>query len=699
MFIRDKNPGKNSADSSSTPVQSGLFRSRPFFDPKVSDKVSTHQQELPNLQTQLERGDRFNQSLTRMKVYGDKPVIQPKLTVGAPGDKYEPVADRMAQQVMSMPAAITHPPIQRLEKPEEEHEEVMTKPLAASITPLVQRETAPAELEENLEEDQEQLQMKPLQRDMYEQGAKRVVDVVQKMPDTVIQRTPNTDKLRQLLDDDDENDAIEQMKSLSSAEKQLVLESREFKELAIDSFWNEEMYRAMKAMCGDLYQSLQWMFDEGANNWDWVRDLILHAPSGKERVRTDNWMRDQFVDMCDDEEMITAVRLLGSTPTEKADWLAAEGVDSEPLYESVVAPLSMPNDASNVFDVLMKLPRKYRDDIAYHFIKNISDDTITQLASNGSGRRLLVLILAEIADGWSTGEEKEQRDRMMPLVGADGPDLEQADREADANNRAKEGRATEATQLIEKHTSWGNLDEGALGKELLGLLPGDTILVEQVLDTLGSTNRDDVSFEVVQAADDDQIKAIVSNSSGRLTLMRMVHELYKGDMSDDERAQMQRVMKLISEVDKEQGASVEVEVITYLYGGAVLDAAGVALAGGSKGHTAIAVGDRLYSFEAGWNCGLTKQEYLVSNRRKRDGIGQVLDLPEDDARKVQANLDASCGQGVYIFSGDICTDSTAQALEGVLKNLNSGWNPQRFVGYLEAAVPVKEHRFYPKQSE
>jgi len=527
----------------------------------------------------------------------------------------------------------------------------------------------------------------------------RVVDGVQKTPDTVIQRTPNTDRLRQLLDDDDENDAIEQMASLNNAEKQLVLESREFKELAIDSFWNEEMYRAMKAMRGNLYQSLQWMFDEGANNWDWVRDLILHAPSGKERVRTDNWMRDQFVDMCDDEEMITAVRLLGSTPAEKADWLAAEGVDSEPLYESVVAPLSMPNDASSVFDVLMKLPRSYRDDIAYHFIKNIPDETIAQLAGNGSGRRLLVLILAEMADGWSTGEEKEQRDRIMAHVEADGPDLEQADQEAEANTRAKEGRATEATQLIEQHTSWGDLDEGALGEELLGLLPSDTILVEQVLDTLGSTNRDDVSFEVVELADDDKIKAIASNSSGRLTLLRMVHELYQGDMSDDERAKMQRVMKLISEVDKEQGASVEVEVITYLYGGSLLDAAGVVAGNGAKGHTAIAVGDRLYSFEAGWNCGLTKQEYLVSNRRERDGIGQVLDLPEEDARKVQAHLDASCGQGVYILSGDICTDSTAQALEGVLQNLNSGWNPQRFVGYLEAAVPVKEHRFYPKESE
>jgi hypothetical protein len=157
MLSRDKNPGKNSSDSSATPLRTGMFQSRPFSDPTVSDEVSPHKQELPDLQTQLERGARFNQSLSRMKVDPNKPVIQPKITVGAPGDKYEQEADQMAQQVMSMPAAISHPPIQRLEKQEQEEKEpVQTKPLAASITPLVQREMAPAELEE----DKQPVQMK-----------------------------------------------------------------------------------------------------------------------------------------------------------------------------------------------------------------------------------------------------------------------------------------------------------------------------------------------------------------------------------------------------------------------------------------------------------------------------------------------------------------------------------------------------------
>ncbi|GAA6616024.1 DUF4157 domain-containing protein [Scytonema sp. NUACC26] len=63
--------------------------------------------------------------------------IQTKLTVGAPGDKYEQEADKMAIQVMSIPDSA----VQQKMTIEEPEEEVQTKPLADGITPLVQRET------------------------------------------------------------------------------------------------------------------------------------------------------------------------------------------------------------------------------------------------------------------------------------------------------------------------------------------------------------------------------------------------------------------------------------------------------------------------------------------------------------------------------------------------------------------------------
>jgi hypothetical protein len=69
---------------------------------------------------------------------------QAKLTVGQPGDKYEQEADMTANQVMSMPDSGVQDEI----LPEEQiQEKVQTKPLAAAITPLVQREQKPQNIQ------------------------------------------------------------------------------------------------------------------------------------------------------------------------------------------------------------------------------------------------------------------------------------------------------------------------------------------------------------------------------------------------------------------------------------------------------------------------------------------------------------------------------------------------------------------------
>ncbi|MHC4402272.1 MAG: hypothetical protein ACYTG0_21615, partial [Planctomycetota bacterium] len=88
------------------------------------------------------------------------PPIQAKLTVGAPNDKYEQEADRVADTVMRMP----DPVVQRQEETEEEErekeeeKEVMeTKLLVGEITPLAQRQVNEVEEEEKPEEEKEKL--------------------------------------------------------------------------------------------------------------------------------------------------------------------------------------------------------------------------------------------------------------------------------------------------------------------------------------------------------------------------------------------------------------------------------------------------------------------------------------------------------------------------------------------------------------
>lgn len=94
-------------------------------------------------------------------------VIQAKLRIGQPGDKYEQEADRVAKQVVQMQepqmasaTAVTHrsqiqracakceEELQRQVEEEEEEETLRAKPLADQITPLVQRQVEPEEEEE-----------------------------------------------------------------------------------------------------------------------------------------------------------------------------------------------------------------------------------------------------------------------------------------------------------------------------------------------------------------------------------------------------------------------------------------------------------------------------------------------------------------------------------------------------------------------
>ncbi len=110
------------------------------------------------LQLQRTVGNRVvGQLLARIR---SRPAVQAKLMVGAAGDRYEQEADRIADQVMSMPrpAGVQHPGVN--ESPgaqRQEDEELQAKPLAAAITPLAQRQA-----DEEEEEVQAKHSLQPL---------------------------------------------------------------------------------------------------------------------------------------------------------------------------------------------------------------------------------------------------------------------------------------------------------------------------------------------------------------------------------------------------------------------------------------------------------------------------------------------------------------------------------------------------------
>lgn len=106
----------------------------------------------------------------------------------------------------------------------------------------------------------------------------------------------------------------------------------------------------------------------------------------------------------------------------------------------------------------------------------------------------------------------------------------------------------DAGKLISQHTSWGSLQEDALGKSLLGrALAGDTASTDSVLDALGgnafrSSDRDDVSMAFVSHATEDQLAALARTEAGRRLLLRLYDELTSGYMSEAEAQQAQKIL-------------------------------------------------------------------------------------------------------------------------------------------------------------
>jgi len=133
-------------------------------NPISSKRTTTPQFSHPILQLQQQLGNQAVQRLLQSRH------IQAKLTIGAPNDKYEQEADRVADQVMRMPNPTVQREINELDEDELEQKKIQAKPLAATITPIIQRRCSGCEEEvlqreptDELEKDEEDDKKKPLQ--------------------------------------------------------------------------------------------------------------------------------------------------------------------------------------------------------------------------------------------------------------------------------------------------------------------------------------------------------------------------------------------------------------------------------------------------------------------------------------------------------------------------------------------------------
>ena len=117
-----------------------FLQTRPFASGVKSPTSSGDQETEANLQTRVDSTSSFAHGFENIVASPpNRSVIQPKLTIGEPGDKYEQEVDKVAAEVVqstNQPEAVSSKPketVQRQEMPEEE--EPQMKPLVNTIQP------------------------------------------------------------------------------------------------------------------------------------------------------------------------------------------------------------------------------------------------------------------------------------------------------------------------------------------------------------------------------------------------------------------------------------------------------------------------------------------------------------------------------------------------------------------------------------
>lgn len=149
-------------------------------------------------------------------------LIQAKLQVSQPGDKYEQEADHVARQVMSLSAAEMVPStVQRQVLPSEEEKDteppVQRKSLTESTAPLVQRQMIPEEENRN----KQPVQTKPLAASITPLAQRQMTSKEEKKEEQPLQMKAVTEAIspivqRQEMPEEEREDQPVQMKAVAS---------------------------------------------------------------------------------------------------------------------------------------------------------------------------------------------------------------------------------------------------------------------------------------------------------------------------------------------------------------------------------------------------------------------------------------------------------------------------------------------------
>jgi hypothetical protein len=179
----------------------------------------------------------------------------------------------------------------------------------------------------------------------------------------------------------------------------------------------------------------------------------------------------------------------------------------------------------------------------------INDDAELELEADAMGAKALQMKRAPIRDPsfhhLQNGPQRVNHPsaKIQDQAGKDAPRRSNSTPHrvmSSAFIQRQEATTTSVTpgQLIDQHTSWiGNLDEEALGRDLVKRLPGQSNLVGGVMDNLSGGDRDDVAYEMSYYASNAMLAVIPEDLR-----LRMAREMaYSSWVTDDEEGEIARI--------------------------------------------------------------------------------------------------------------------------------------------------------------
>jgi hypothetical protein len=267
------------------------------------------------------------------------------------------------------------------------------------------------------------------------------------------------------------------------------------------------------------------------------------------------------------------------------------------------------------------------------------------------------------------------------------------------------------SDLISANTSWGNLNESALGQNLLvRARRGEYAFVGRVLDELGSTDRDDVAFEMLHAAREDAIiETFARTPEGRGMLDRLFDELTAGSVAEEEQTQADRIINIKSRILNTPAQfdqainSAAIKIFPFrLPGVTVFDDAPISASRGENNRIIVNIpvrvlGTGMFREETRTLNGqfhFTLPENEIVGIRMYDLGGQVIYRPamfllqlsnQTDTRILQTIVEVA-GVGLTLGSGALAATATTRLGQMVL------WADRIAFGVSTISMVIREHR-------